>query len=114
MANTADAAAITHRLCGTMVAPAIAIGSSPVNAGRAWIFLSHTSAPRPRSRIEAPMVMMMSVTTDAPRAGSAANLRGARPHRPRRAPLPRRPAGRHQGTTPRLGAGFVLDRVVGN
>ena len=69
----------THRLCGRMVAPAIWMGASPEKGLSAWIFLSHVSVARPRSRIEAPIVMMISVTTEAPRAGSTANFSSRRP-----------------------------------
>ena len=58
---------------------ASSIGVSPENGCSACRFLSQTSVARPRSRIEAPMVMMISVTTEAPRAGSTANFSSARP-----------------------------------
>ena len=69
----------THRLCGRSVAPTIAIGRSPENGGSACSFLSQTSVARPRRKIDAPMVMMISVTTGAPRAGSTANFSSASP-----------------------------------
>ena len=62
-----------------MVAPATAIGVSPVNGLSACRFLSHTSIASPRRKIDAPIVMMISVTTEAPRAGSTANFSSARP-----------------------------------
>ena len=72
--NTATEPAITHRLCGRIVAPKMRIGSSPEKAGKVWICLPNTSCAAPRIKIEAPMVMMTSDTTGAPRAGSMASL----------------------------------------
>jgi hypothetical protein len=69
----------TQSVCGRSAAPKSAIGCSPLKAGSEWIFLSQTSVARPRSRIEAPMVMMMRVTMPAPRAGSTASFSSARP-----------------------------------
>ena len=69
----------THRLCGRIVAPASSIGLSPEKGCIACSFLSHTRVANPRSRMEAPIVMMMSVTTEAPRAGSTANFSSASP-----------------------------------
>ncbi len=43
--------------------------------------MSNTTAATPRSRIEAPMVMMISVTGDAPLAGSIASRCSAMPTR---------------------------------
>ena len=63
----------TIRLCGSSAAPPIIHGSVPAKAGNEWKFLSNTMAEMPRRKIEAPMVMMISVTADAPRAGSIAN-----------------------------------------
>ena len=62
-----------------MVAPRIWIGVSPEKAGKRWSCLSKTSCATPRMKIEAPMVMMMSETTGAPRAGSMASLLSATP-----------------------------------
>ena len=77
--KTATAPASTQRLCGRMVAPRIWIGVSPEKAGKRWSCLSKTSCATPRMKIEAPMVMMMSETTGAPRAGSIASLLSATP-----------------------------------
>ena len=75
--KTATAPASTQRLCGRMVAPRIRIGVSPEKAGKRWSCLSKTSCATPRMKIEAPMVMMISDTTGAPRAGSIASLLSA-------------------------------------
>ncbi|CFN71817.1 Uncharacterised protein [Bordetella pertussis] len=77
--NTATAPPIIHRLCDRMVAPSTCIGSSPENAGRLWICLPNRLCTAPRMKIEAPMVMMMSETTGAPRAGSIARRFNATP-----------------------------------
>jgi|GEM_PF-5587100 len=70
---------ITHILCGRMVAPPTMMGLSPVNDGRAWNCLSSTICATPRRKIEAPMVMMMMVTTEESRAGSMASFSKSRP-----------------------------------
>ena len=62
-----------------MVAPAMAMGRSPLNGGRLWKLRSQITWAAPRRKIEAPMVMIMSVTTEAPRAGSTANFSSAMP-----------------------------------
>ena len=54
-------------------------GSAPNSGGRLWKFLSKITPATPRSRIEAPMVMMISVTAEAPRAGSIARLCSSNP-----------------------------------
>ena len=77
--KTAMAPASTQSDCGRMVAPRIWIGVSPEKAGKRWSCLSKTSCATPRMKIEAPMVMMMSETTGAPRAGSMASLLSATP-----------------------------------
>ena len=77
--KTATAPASTQRLCGRIVAPMMRIGVSPEKAGKRWSCLSKTSCATPRMKIEAPMVMMMSDTTGAPRAGSIASLLSATP-----------------------------------
>ena len=70
---------ITQRFCGSSVAPPRCSGVSPEKCGMAWKFLPQMSWATPRRKIDAPMVMMMSVTTEAPRAGSTANFSSARP-----------------------------------
>ena len=69
----------THRLCGRIVAPPIAIASSPENAGSEWNSLSMTICVAPRRKIEAPMVMMIRVTTEPSRAGSMASFSSSKP-----------------------------------
>ena len=59
-------------LCGNTAAPPTKNGLEPANGGSEWKFLSKTRLATPRSRMEAPMVMMISVTADAPRAGAIA------------------------------------------
>ena len=78
-AKTASAPKSTQSAWGRMVAPMIWIGVSPVKAGKRWSCLSKTSWATPRMKIQAPMVMMMSDTTGAPRAGSIASLLSATP-----------------------------------
>ena len=77
--KTATAPAITQRLCGSSVAPPMRIGASPEKLGKRCSCLSNTTCATPRMKIEAPMVMMMSETTGAPRAGSMASLFSATP-----------------------------------
>ena len=52
--------------------PLIRIGAVPENDGRVWNCLSYTTWARPRRNTDAPIVMMIKATTDAPRAGSIA------------------------------------------
>ena len=80
---------ITHRLCGTIVAPRIEIGVSPDSAGNGWMRLSQTSCARPRRKIDAPMVMMIRVTTSALRAWPTASRSSSRPTTPETATAPR-------------------------
>ena len=56
----------TTTLCGSSAAPPICHGSLPAKGGRLWKFLSKTTAASPRIRIDAPIVMMISVTAEAP------------------------------------------------
>ena len=70
--NTASPPPSTQRLCGKSVAPRISIGRSPEKAGNWWNCLSKTIWATPRMNIDAPMVMMIKVTGEAPRAGSMA------------------------------------------
>ena len=56
-----------------------AMGSSPEKAGKRCSCLSKTICAVPRRKIEAPMVMMISATTEALRAGSIASLLSAMP-----------------------------------
>ena len=64
---------MTQKLCGWTAAPNTSTGVSPVKAGSLWNCLSKTIWATPRRRIEAPIVMMISVTAEAPRAGSIAS-----------------------------------------
>ena len=99
-----EAPASTQSDCGRIVAPRIWIGVSPEKAGKRWSCLSKTSCATPRMKIEAPMVMMMSETTGAPRAGSIASLLRATPdgggrrrwRSARRAAAAGRPCGRRR------------------
>ena len=83
---------MTQSDCGVSVAPSTSIGWSPEKLGSRWNCLSKTTWARPRRKIDAPMVMMISVTTLAPRAGSIASLFSA--HRPTRLARDHR---RHRG-----------------
>ena len=78
-ATASPAPASTHRLCGSSVAPNRWIGWSPENAGSACTRLSHTSWARPRRNSETPIVMMISVTVPAWRAGSIASFSTSSP-----------------------------------
>ena len=69
----------TTRLCGRMAAPPNLIGSLPNSGGRLWKRLSKTICATPRRNTEAPMVIMISATGLAPRAGSMAKRCSARP-----------------------------------
>ena len=62
----------TMMLCGRRAAPPTMIGLLPANGASEWKFLSNTIEAMPRIKIEAPMVMMMRLTADAPRAGAMA------------------------------------------
>jgi len=55
-----------------MVALPIWMGVSPEKCGSAEISLPHSSSATPRRKMDAPMVMMMVATTEAPRAGAMA------------------------------------------
>ncbi len=57
----------TQKLCGRIAAPPKRIGASPEKAGSEWNCLSKTTCASPRRKIEAPMVMMISVTAEAAR-----------------------------------------------
>ena len=69
----------TQKLCGWIAAPNKSTGASPVKAGSLWNCLSKTICATPRNRIDAPIVMMIKVTADAPRAGSIASQYSSRP-----------------------------------
>ena len=58
---------------------AIRIGRSPEKGGSEWKFLSNRTPAMPRRKIEAPMVMMIRVTTEASRAGRTPKRSIARP-----------------------------------
>ena len=53
-----------QRCWGSMVAPAISIGSLPEKAGSEWVSLSQTSMAMPLIRILPPMVIMTSSKGD--------------------------------------------------
>ncbi len=69
----------THRLCGSIVAPSTSSGWSPEKAGSACVPLPSFTCTSPRMNSEAPMVMMISVTTSAFFAGSMASFSTSRP-----------------------------------
>jgi len=73
MIATAAVPPRTQKLCDWTDAPSTSIGASPENDGSLWNCLSNRICAAPRSRIEAPMVMMIKVTAGAPRAGSIAS-----------------------------------------
>ena len=100
-ATTTRLVAATHRLCGSIVAPASTIGLSPENGASAWAPLPIVASTPPRRTIETPMVMMMRVVTSAPRAGSIAILATMQADRDDRGRRRRRPpaAGARQPAT---------------
>ena len=74
-----SATPITHSDCGRIAAPSTRMGASPEKEASWWNSLPHTTSASPRRKMEAPMVMMMSVTTEALRALSMANLASSTP-----------------------------------
>ena len=73
------APASTTRLCGNMAAPPNCIESAPNSGGKLWKRLSKTIWATPRRNTEAPIVIMISATGLAPRAGSMAKRCKAKP-----------------------------------
>src|ERR1700674_242986 len=60
----------TTAVCGSTEAPPIFHGSALTKDGRSWKFLSKTIAAVPRSKMEAPIVMMRQLTAEQLSAGS--------------------------------------------
>ena len=80
-AATAQVTPRIHKDCGWSTAPLTTIGASPLIGGSEWKFLPRRTPAIPRSRIEAPMVTMIRLTTVEPRAGTMPKRWRAKPTR---------------------------------